>query len=199
MKATRFAAYAAAVIAVLAVLVVSGCGGGGGSKLNNTVTTHWYGSLDGVLTSPPNKALVDYPDVYDDDVPLNAWIEVYWPINYDPPRQFTVSLEKEQTPGNWGGVHTRYSAVNSDPANADWWFQPTSNFSPFTSYRIIIRAQGESPVIIYFATGDWYDTMTLSRSAASTTKAAGKYLPANPNDTSGEDAVTHTITAPAKK
>jgi len=183
MKHTRFAVYSAAAIVLLfALLTVSGCGGGGGG-VSNTVTSPYRGSLDGVATSPVDQ---------DTNAPLDAWINVYWLDTFAPPRQFTVTLEKEETPGNWGGVHTRLSAADSNPANADWWFQPTSDFSPYTWYRIVIRATGEPTVYVYFETSEGYvSSFTRSTGSASTAKP---YRPAGATNATGEDSVMHTIT-----
>lgn len=187
MKNTRIAVYAAAAIALFfALATITGCGGGGGGnhgKIVNGVNTRWDGSLEGVATSPVDE---------DIDAPLDAWINVYWQDTFAPPREFTVTLEKEETPGKWGGVHTRLSITDSKPANADWWFQPISNFSPFTWYRITIQATGELPVFVYFETSNWYDrSLTRSSKSASSTKP---YRPARSGDADGEDSVKHTIT-----
>jgi len=184
MKHTRFAVYAAAAIALMFALTMIGGCGGGGSK-TNTITSPWNGSLLGVETHPLDGDL---------DAPLDAWINVYWIDGYYPPRQFTVSLQKEQSPGNWGTVRTRLRSDYSDPLLADWWLEPVSNFSEFTWYRIIIRSGGET-VYAYFLTGDWYEDMTKSGSTKSASAAKSKsYRPAGATEGTGEGSETHTIT-----
>ncbi len=189
MKRTGFALYAAtAILALFALLLISGCGGG--SKTNG-INSPWNGSLDGVETSPFDE---------ETDVPRDAWIHVYWPHDgYPPPRQFTVSLQKEETPGNWGAVSTRLSSTDSDPVNGSWWLEPVSQFSPFTWYRIIIRETGEIPVYVEFLTGDWFENLSVSAPAKGlTAKAAKSYRPAGAVTGTGEASLEHTITTPAR-
>lgn len=181
MKHTRFAVIAAAAILLLVIVMVAGCGGGGAKT--NSITSPYHGDLDGVETSPVDE---------DTDVPLDAWIRVYWPHDgYPPPREFTVTLQKEQS-DSWGTVKTRLSTADSDPINGSWWFDPVSDFSPYTWYRIVIRATGEPTEYAYFLTGDWYEmSMTKSTKSASPAKT---YRPAGAVDLSGEGSETHTIT-----
>jgi hypothetical protein len=186
MKHTRFAVYAAAAIVLLfALLTVSGCGGGSGA-LSSTVTTPWNGYMDGVATQPSDG------ETNIATSRIDSWIHVYWPdANFPPPPRFTVSVEKEETPGNWGGVHTRLSISQSDPNGGSWWFQPDSDFSPYTSYRIVIEASGETTVIHYFETGG---TLSMSSSLSTRSASAPKaHRPAKPGDADGEDSVVHTI------
>lgn len=183
MKTTRIAVYAAAVIALFfALAMISGCGGG--SK-RQSIITPFRGSLQGVATIPGD---IDV-GIEDTNVPVNAWIRVYWPTDgYPPPREFTVRVEKEQSPDVWGGIHTKLSALDSDPQNGSWWFEPVSEFSPFTWYRIIIRAAGENPVYVYFKTNDTHE-LSLTRSVSATKL----YRPARSGSADGEDSVEHTI------
>lgn len=186
MKHRGFAVYAAAAISLLAIIVLAGCGGGGGS-LNSNVTSPWNGSLSGVATEP-NDGETNIATSR-----IDSWIHVYWPdANFPPPPEFTVSVEKEETPGNWGGIHTRLSVSQSDPNGGSWWFQPGSDFSPHANYRIIIQASGETSVINYFQTGSSL-SMSAGPSARSTSGVVKTHRPALAGDATGEDSVTHTI------
>jgi hypothetical protein len=189
MKHTKLAvSSAAAIVALFVLLMVAGCGGGAGSgKITNDITSPYYGAMGGVLTVPADN---------DMDVPKDAWIRVYWPDPLTPPREFTVRLEKEETPGNWGGVHTTLRGDFSYPADADWWFEPTSNFSPFTWYRIVIQAPGETTVMSYFYTNDEWDDLSMSNStrSLSTNQTSKSYRPAGATKGAGEGSTSHTIT-----
>ena len=185
MKHTKIAAYAAAAIALMfALLMVGGCGGG--SK-TTSITSPWNGTLAGVETIPADEEV---------DIPLDAYINVYWPHDGQaPPREFTVTLQKEQSPDKWGTVKTRLRSEYSDPINGDWYLEPVSTFSPFTWYRIIIRSTGETPVYAYFLTGDWYEDLSKSSSTRSTSAVKSKsYRPAGATEGTGEGSDTHTIT-----
>ena len=189
MKDTRLAVYAAAAIVLLfALLTVSGCGGGvGGGKVSNTITTPWNGYLDGIATQPSDG------ETNIATSRIDSWIHVYWPdTNFPPPPRFTVSVEKEETPGVWGGIHTKLSSSQSDPNGGSWWFQPDSDFSPFTWYRIIVSAPGETSYVAEFETGA---AMNLSRSASSSSVGVQKaHRPARAGDADGESSIVHTIT-----
>lgn len=189
MKGTRFAAYAAIAIALLVVSMVAGCGGGG--KISNGVISPYHGSLAGMATEPSDQ------ETNIETSRDTSWIHVYWPTDgYPPPALFTVTVEKEESADQWGGIHTTLSLSQSDPINGTWWFQPASDFSPNTWYRIIIQTEGENPVVHYFQTAG-----TLAMSSGLSTRSAGAlkgHRPAAAGDANGEDSVTHTITVPAK-
>jgi len=188
MRSTRFALFAAAaILSLFALLTISGCGGGSGSggKINNSVSSPWHGTLAGVATKPVDDQ---------SNIALDSWIEVYWPDpNLEPPRSFNVRLEKEETPNNWGGVHTRLRSGDSDPTGGDWWLEPVNHFSAYTWYRIVIEANGERAIAMFMTGKDF------SRAVASATRSleasnAKFYQPAGPTKIISEDGVTHTIT-----
>ena len=171
-------------IALLAIAAISGCGGG---AKTHTVTSPWYGDLYGVATEPSNEQTGIETSRAD------SWIHVFWPNgNYPPPETFTVTLQKESSPGDWGAVHTTLSAAASDPEGGSWWFQPNSDFSPDTWYRIVISVPGVThSAISYFRTAGTRDAAV---SALSTRSETGKaYRPAGKGDAVGESGTEHTI------
>ncbi|OFX13763.1 MAG: hypothetical protein A2Z18_05060 [Armatimonadetes bacterium RBG_16_58_9] len=178
------------VVALVALVVAAGCGGGGGGKKTQDLTSPWDGTLAGVATQP---------DDGETDIDVDSWIRVYWPDEgYPPPREFTVRLEKEEHPDDWGGVHTIYRRDYSDPSNGDWWFEPTSYFSRSTWYRIVITdSYTHDAVIAYFLTTGLLTGASSERASASATAAVGKkYRPAGAENaplSGGEGAVEHTI------
>jgi len=183
MKSTRFAAYAAAVIALLfALVIIGGCGGGAKTQV---VKSPWYGDLYGVATGPEDG---------DTAAPIDAWIRVYWPdSNYPPPATFTMTLEKEESLDNWGLVHTTLDNATSDPEGGLWWFQPVSNFSPGTWYRITISVPGfTNSAVAYFQTAGTRGAAVSSLGTKA--PANGKsYRPAGSANATGETSATHTI------
>ncbi len=146
-----------AALAAAAALIIVFAAGCGGSK-SHDIESPWDGRLYGVATSPADN---------DRAVPLDAWILVEWPDpNYPPPAEFTVRLEKEETPDNWGGINSTLREDFSSSVDGIWWFEPSSNFSPFTWYRIIIRDNRNREAIVYFRTSDWIEgDLSVSRAA----------------------------------
>lgn len=185
MKTTRIAVYAAAVIALFfALATICGCGGGGGkgNRISHGISSPYYGTLAGVATEPLDN------EIGIETSRLDSWIHVFWPDeDFPPPHSFSVMVEKEETPDHWGGIHTTYSKADSDPTGGSWWFQPESNFSPSTWYRITITVTGENPVVHYFQTAG-----NLNRSSTLSTGKA--YRPAGKADAVGETSAKHTIT-----
>ncbi len=186
MKKQRWAAVAAvSFAAVVAILVTAGCGGGTRGLKVHDVTTPYDGSVFDVDTLPADG---------EDNIAVDSWINVFWPVN-PPPAEFTVRLEKQENPDDWGGVHT-VLADESDPLNGDWWFAPTSYFSPNTWYRIIIRdTNTEETVTHFFYTGiilSKTDGKTLGAQSATPRKYRPKGAESAPAPT-GEGAVEHTI------
>lgn len=183
MKTTKLAAYAAAVIPLLfALTFIAGCGGGNGT-IGHTIVTPFHGALAGAATEPVDG------DTNIETSHTDSWIHVFWPnAGSPPPSTFTVTVEKEERPGVYGGIHTVLSLAQSDPIGGSWWFQPVNDFSPDTWYRITIKVPGEDPGYAFFQTAS-----TLGRSGA---LAAPKgYRPAGTGDAvGGESSVTHTIT-----
>lgn len=186
MKTPRPAAFAAAILAALIIIAAAGCGGG--SKTQEVVTPY-DGHLYGVET---------VPEMLDEDVPLDAWINVYWPDpSYPPPTQFTVRVEKLDG-GNWGGIHTNQLDQYSDPAGGSWWFAPVNNFSQFTWYRIVITDSLNREAIVYFKTSDWIEgSLSVNRAAPGATGKAGTigYRPAGAGglQPTGAGTIDHLI------
>jgi|GEM_PF-1172393 len=181
-KHVRFAAF----IPLLYVLfALAGCGGGG--AVTHSVDSPWYGDLYGVATEPHNNETGIATSRAD------SWIHVFWPDpHFPPPANFTVTVEKEESPDNWGGIHTTLSAANSDPAGGSWWFQPESDFSPGTWYRITISVPGvRYPAVAYFQTAGTRAPL----GALGTKPEPGKsYRPAGSADAVGAAETVHTIT-----
>lgn len=182
MKGVRLAA---AFIPLLYVLfVLSGCGGG---AVSHDVASPWYGDLFGVTTEPHDG------ETNIETSRANSWIHVFWSDSrYPPPANFTVTVEKEESPDNWGGIHTVLSAADSHPERGDWWFQPENDFSPGTWYRITISVPGvRYPAIAYFKTAGTRDGAV---SALGTKPVPGKsYRPAGKADAAGQAEAVHTI------
>lgn len=187
MKSTRFAAYAAAVIPLLiALVIIGGCGGGGSTR--QVVSSPWYGDLLGVATQPSDG------DTGIETSRAISWIHVYWPDpNYPPPATFTMTVQKEETLGNWGAVHTVLDNATSDPAGGSWWFQPESDFSPGTGYRITITVPGlRYPAVAYFQTAG-IRAGTVGSLGTKAPASVKSYRPAGKADAAGEAGATHTI------
>jgi hypothetical protein len=183
MKGPRLAAAFVPILYVLFVL--SGCGGGGATS--HTVASPWYGDLYGVATEPHDGETGIMTSRAD------SWIHVFWPdAHYPPPASLTVTVQKEETPDNWGGIHTVMSAADSDPEGGSWWFQPENDFSPGTWYRIVVSVPGvRFPAIAYFRTAGTRDGAV---SALGTKPEPGKsYRPAGKADAAGEAETTHEI------
>ena len=182
MKGMRTAIIAG--IALFAIAVLSGCGGG---AKTHTLTSPWYGDLYGVATEPSNEQTGIETSRAD------SWIHVFWPnSNYPPPETFTMTLEKEENPGDWGAVHTTLSVADSNPEGGSWWLQPNSDFSPDTWYRIVISVPGLThSAISYFKTAGTRDG-ALSALAAGSEPAKG-FRPERKGDADGESELTHTI------
>ena len=189
MNSARFAFITIAVFLALATIV--GCGGGGGTTHN--VSSPWYGDLYGVSTEPSDgQTRVETSRT-------DSWIHVFWPdSHFAPPSNFTVTVEKEENPDDWGAIHTTLSNADSDPTHGSWWFQPNSDFSPNTWYRIIISVPGvQNSAVAYFQTTD---VRSGTVSALSTRAPEGKaFRPAGKGDATGESADTHVIHANTSK
>lgn len=190
MKLEKRAALAATIIiCVFVMLLTAGCGGGG--KTNQNLSSPWYGDLYGVATEPANG---------ETNIALNSWVHVYWPDgNYPPPASFTLKLQKEERPDTWGDIHTVLSNADSNPAGGSWWFQPESNFSPNTSYRIIITDDHNRQAIAYFrTTAALAQAMSSSPDGTRSAQTAGKlYCPAgaeNKVPTPGTGSASQVIT-----
>ena len=173
------------IAAIVGLLVTAGCGGGVTGRKTHDVYTPYDGSVFDVATAPSDG---------EDNIARDSWINVFWP-EFPPPAEFTVRLEKEERPGEWGGVHT-VLRHESQPENGDWWFAPTSLFSLNTWYRIIIRdVNTEETVTHFFYTGILLSRSESTKPSAETT-AAKKYRPKGAEDAplpSEEGAVEHTI------
>ena len=104
-----------------------------------------------------------------------------------------MTVEKEENPDDWGGIHTILSAADSDPAGGSWWFQPENDFSPGTWYRITISVPGVThSAVAYFRTAGTRDAAV---SALAMKAEPGKsYRPAGNADAAGEAETLHTIT-----
>lgn len=180
------AALATISIPVLfALVIIAGCGGGGATT--HVVASPWYGDLYGVATLPADG------ETNIETSRIDSWIRVFWPNeDYPPPATFTMTVEKEETPDNWGAIHTTKSDADSDPEGGSWWFQPESDFSPGTWYRITISVPGvRYPAVAYFQTAG---TRSSAVSSLSTKAEPGKsYRPAGKADAAGETSATHTI------
>ena len=182
MNSAKHALIAIAVVFVIAA--VTGCGGGGGTTHN--VSSPWYGDLYGVSTDPADgetRILTSHQD---------SWVHVFWPdSHFPPPANFTVAVEKEENPDDWGAIHTTLSNADSDPVHGSWWFQPVNDFSPNTWYRVIISVPGvQNSAIAYFKTTD----ASSGATALSTRSPEGKaFRPAGKADAVGESADTHVI------
>lgn len=183
----KYLRLAAALVALLCmVFALAGCGGGG--AISHKVTSPWYGDLYGVETEPHDG---------ERDIATSraeSWIHVYWPNpHYPPPKNFTVTVEKEEHPDDWGGIHTTLSVADSDPRGGSWWFQPENDFSPGTWYRIVISVPGvRRPAIAYFRTAGTRDAAV---SSLATKPEPGKsYRPAGSADAQGAAETVHTIT-----
>lgn len=174
-----------AIVVIFALAILGGCGGGGGKT--NAVTSPWYGDLYGVATEPADGSTGIETSRAD------SWIHVFWPNSkYPPPAGFTVSVEKEENPDDWGAIHTTMDTATSDAEHGSWWFQPNSDFSPNTWYRIIIRVPGvPNSAIAYFKTAP----LIRAGSSLSTKSpgAATSYRPAGKSDAVGESGAEHTI------
>ena len=178
------------VAALIALVFAAGCGGGIGGKKTQDLTSPWDGTLAGVATQPEDG---------ETDIDTDSWIRVFWPDDgYPPPREFTVRLEKEENPDDWGGVHTIYRSEYSDPADGDWWFEPTSYFSRNTWYRIIVTdTYTQTVAIAYFLTTGLLTRADGAPASASAAAASGKkYRPAGAENaplSGGQGAIDHTI------
>ena len=169
---------------LLALVIIAGCGGG---ATTHVVTSPWYGDLYGVATQPADG------ETNIETSRADSWIHVFWPDHhYPPPATFTVTVQKEEHPDDWGDIHTTLSAADSDPEGGSWWFQPVSDFSPGTWYRITITVPGvRYPAVAYFQTAG---TRTAAVSSLSVKAEPGKsYRPAGKADAAGEAGATHTI------
>ncbi len=182
MKYFRFAAEFIALMYV--VVAVCGCGGG---SVTHKVESPWYGDLYGVATEPSDG------ETNIETSRTDSWIHVYWPNpNYPPPADFTVSVEKEENPDDWGGIHTVLSDEDSNPTGGSWWFQPANDFSPGTWYRIVISApSAKYSAIAYFKTAGTRDTTVSNLTAKA--GAGSSYRPKGSGDAAGESATKHSI------
>lgn len=111
--------------------LISGCGG----QSRYTIVTDADGSLAGVRTNPRNG---DY------DIPVSAWIQVYWPLDYEPPAEFTFTLRNESGSRVW-------TYLRDGTQQYEWWFEPRSSLDYDSRYKIEIQS-GESKVVAYFWT-----------------------------------------------
>jgi hypothetical protein len=184
MKGLRFAAVFVPLL--YAIFALTGCGGGG--SVTHDVASPWYGDLYGVATQPSDG------ERNIETSRADSWIHVYWPdSHHPPPANFTVTVEKEEHPDDWGGIHTTLSVADSDPDGGSWWFQAENDFSPGTWYRITISVPGmRYPAVAYFQTAGTRDGTV---SALGTTPEPGKsYRPAGSADAQGTAETVHTIT-----
>jgi len=190
MKNGRFLTFAALGVAgVFALLVAAGCGGGGNAKKTQELNSPWDGTIDRVATEPTDG---------ETDIDVDSWIHVSWPEpGFPPPRELTVQVQKEETPRDWGGIHTVYRIDYSDPGNGDWWFEPSSYFSRNTWYRIVVRdVETLDQHIAYFQTTALLTRADGGPAAVATAKTTKKYRPTGAENAplSGEEgAVEHTI------
>ncbi|MGI6295778.1 MAG: hypothetical protein ACOX3G_06780 [Armatimonadota bacterium] len=175
------------IIALLLLFIglIAGCGGGGSKS--QTGESPWYGSLLGVATTPEDG---------DHYVPVDAWIHIYWPDSrFPPPQTFRLVLEKGESGDRWGAVHTKYSKADSDPAGGSWWFEPSSQFSPNTWYRITLTIPNRPSerVVAYFYTGGGYYGVQGQKSSPSD-KPGKSYRPEGATSADGEPMDSQTIT-----
>lgn len=173
--------------AVAVLVTAAGCGGSSGGKKTHELTSPWFGDLRGVATEPQDS---------ETNIAVDSWIHVFWPdAQYPPPRSFTVRLEKEERPNEWGAVHTVLRNDYSDPDGGSWWFEPRSYFSLYTWYRIVISDGSGDRVVAYFRTSTTREP--ASRSIDASPAAPGsRYRPAGAENAppSGEEgALEHTI------
>lgn len=180
MKLNRWTACAAAALTTtIFSLILSGCGGGG--QKTHELDSRYYGDLYGVQTVPVNQ---------ETSVAVDTWIEVSWPDpNYPPPSNFTVSVEKEESPNVWGGIHTVQRDDYSKPDAGEWWFEPSNPLSTDTWYRIIVKDDSGRQAISYFQTilSDRSGISSLSKTSTKT------YKPANATSSGADGAVEHLI------
>ncbi len=173
-----------AVLILLFIGLIAGCGGGGSKS--QTGTSPWYGSLRGVATTPEDG------DRY---VPVSAWIHIYWPDSrFPPPREFTMVLDKGESGDRWSRVRTKYSKADSDPAGGSWWFEPSSQFSSDTWYRITltIANRPSERVVVYFYTGGYHGVQPQKTSPSG--KQDKSYRPDGATSADGEPMDSQTIT-----
>ena len=184
MKLNRCAANTTIAITTFAcLLILSGCGGGG--KKTQQLDSPYRGDLYGVEMQPTNQ---------ETDIALDSWIRVYWPhADYPPPAQFTVSVDKEESANVWGAIHTKMNNDATHPANGDWWFEPESNFSPNTWYRITVKDDAGRQSMFYFRTIVASRSIASSLSATSTDAAAKTYKPLNATSSTSAGALEHVI------
>lgn len=183
MKGARLAA--AFVSGLLVIVALGGCGGG---AVTHVVASPWYGDLYGVATEPSDG------ERNIETSRADSWVHVFWPDRrYPPPASFTVTVEKEESPDDWGGIHTVLSAADSDPEGGSWWFQPENDFSPGTWYRITISVPGVTrSAVAYFRTAGTRDAAVSA--LATKAEPGNSYRPAGKADAQGTPETVHTIT-----
>lgn len=183
MKLNRWAVSAvSAITTVIFMLILSGCGGGG-EKTHN-LDSPYRGDLYGVETQPADQ---------ETNVAVDSWIRVYWPhANYPPPATFTVSVEKEESPNQWGAIHTIQSD-SSDPTNGEWWFEPANQFSTDTWYKIIVKDDIGRTSTSYFYTVSAARSGVSGLGTTPQTTTGKAYKPTNAKSIGGEGALEHVI------
>ena len=184
MKLNRGTANAAtAIVTISILLILAGCGGGG--QKTHDVSSPYRGDLYGVETQPRDREV---------GIAVDSWIEVYWPHSqYPPPATFTVSVEKEESPNEWGGIHTIQKDDSSDPDNGVWWFEPAGDFSPDTCYRITVKDDAGRQSMSYFRTIATTRSAISTFSAPSPDAAAKTYKPANATSSTAAGELEHVI------
>lgn len=179
----------AAAVAIAVVLLVGGCGGGGGGAKTHDVRSPWDGTLAGFATEPVDE---------ETNIAVDTWVHVFWPDeNFPPPARFTFRLEKEERPGDWGGIHTVIDWETSDPEGGSWWFAPVRLLSRGTWYRIVLTDTFSGDLAYsYFQTT--FSLLSTSERSVETAAADGKrYRPTGKEGAAapaGPGQIEHTIT-----
>lgn len=164
MKHLRFTILVIAALTSIAFLLLnSGCGGG---KNTHDLGSSFNGRVYGMSTEPVGS---------ETDVATDTWIHVFWPdANYPPPKDFSVRVEELDADGDWSAINTKLVEGSSEPEKGSWWFEPVSDLSDETWYRVIVTDNAHVKQIFCFRTDNARSAvMSGARSAANT----GSYKP----------------------